>query len=302
MQSRTRATAIKMPAVWPLALALALAAMVQSGAAFAADPVGSVTNLSGALLVRRSDGKVMVLSEKSIVEQGDSLVSEKNTYARIKFVDNSEITLSPNTQLKIDNFSFDAAKPEKDSALFSLIRGGLRSITGLLGKRSNDRFSLTTPTATVGIRGTTFIAEYEPPTDAQLAAYRAASVAAVDASLLDNFNPRATRTDSPSQYRPEVVFQPVQLAQNAPLPPTGARAPGLYVQVLDGIINLSNKAGTQTFNAGSFGYTASPMKLPILLPANPGILFTQPPAFNQTTRPQGGTSGSKAGTVDCEVR
>ena len=301
MQTRKSATATQMSAVLPLVLALA--AVLQAGNAFAADPVGTVTNLSGALLVRRADGKVMVLSQKSSVEQGDSLVSEKNTYARIKFVDNSEITLSPNTQLKIDNFSFDAAKPEKDNAVFSLIRGGLRSITGLLGKRSHDNFSLTTPTATVGIRGTTFVVEYEPPTDAQLAAYRAASMAALDISQLSNSGPSATRTDTPSQFLPEVVFKPVQLAQNT-VPPalTGARAPGLYVQVLDGAIHVTNPAGSQNFTAGQFGFTPSFKTPPVVLPANPGMQFTPPPSFSSTTGAQGGTSSSKPGTVDCVVR
>ena len=51
----------------------------------------------------------------------------------IKFVDNGEITLRPNTQFKIENFSYvKLPKPESDSAIFTLFKGGLRSITGLL--------------------------------------------------------------------------------------------------------------------------------------------------------------------------
>jgi hypothetical protein len=49
------------------------------------------------------------------------------------------------------------AEPEhKDNILFSLLKGGLRSVTGLLGKRSPDAFKLNTATATIGIRGTHF--------------------------------------------------------------------------------------------------------------------------------------------------
>lgn len=128
--------------------------------AFAAQVAGTVVNLSGPLMVRKLDGSVKVLGVKSEVEQGDTLVSEKNTYAQIKFIDNSEITLRPGTTFKVEAFSYDSARPEGDSASFTLVKGGLRSITGLLGKRNRDKFEMKTPTATIGIRGTTFVAQY----------------------------------------------------------------------------------------------------------------------------------------------
>jgi FecR protein len=111
-------------------------------------------NLSGPLLAKKADSSTKALSLKSAVEPGDTLISEKGTYARIKFVDDSEITLLPNSQLKIDDFSFDEDKLEKDSAGFSLVKGGLRAVTGTLGKRNKEKWRMNTPTATIGIRGT----------------------------------------------------------------------------------------------------------------------------------------------------
>jgi hypothetical protein len=75
------------------------------------------------------------------------------------------------------------------------------------------------------------------------------------------------------------------------------------VQVLDGLIHLSNGGGSQSFAAGQFGYTASFVKPPIVLPANPGMQFTPPPSFS-SSNVQSGTSSSsgKSSSVDCEVR
>lgn len=144
--------------------ALLFAALLLTGnAAWAAQVAGVVARLSGPLLAKKADGSVKVLGVKSEIESGDTLVSEKNTYAQIKFIDNSEITLRPGTTFKVENFSFDEGKPEGDNASYSLVKGGLRSITGLMGKRNKEKFSLKTPTATIGIRGTTFIAHYVPP-------------------------------------------------------------------------------------------------------------------------------------------
>lgn len=142
-------------------LVLALAGVL--GPAMAAQVAGTIVNLSGPLLAKKADGTVKVLALRSEVEQGDTLVSEKNTYAQIRFVDNSEITLKPNTTFMVETFAYDAGKPEGDSAIFNLVKGGLRAVTGLLGKRNREKFQLKTPTATIGIRGTTFIAQYVAP-------------------------------------------------------------------------------------------------------------------------------------------
>ena len=79
--------------------------------------------------------------------------------------------------------------------------------------------------------------------------------------------------------------------------------PGLYVQVIDGLIQLTNRGGVQQFAAGQFGFTGSVVTPPVIIPSNPGIQFNPPPAFQSSTGPQSGSSSSsKPNTVDCEVR
>ncbi len=233
----------------------ALAALVLAGVCglACAGVAGTVVNLSGPLIAKKADGAVKVLAVKSEVEQGDTLVSEKNTYAQIRFVDNSEITLKPNTTFKVEAFAYEAGKPAGDSASFSLVKGGLRSITGLLGKRNKEKFQLKTPSATIGIRGTTFSAEFVPTT--------------------------------------------------APTPgaPPGL-PPGLHVTVLDGMINVSNGAGAQLFSAGQFGFVPSMSMPPVVVPANPGLQFTPPPAFSEVKGGVASQAGVGADKVDCEVR
>ena len=124
---------------------------------------GTVTQIAGLLTVQKSDGTVKVLGPRSTVEGGDLLRSEKDTYARVKFSDGGQLTVKPNTQLKIEAYAFDQAQPEKDNVVFSLLKGGMRKITGLIGKRGNqDAWRLATPTATIGIRGTTVDAQHVP--------------------------------------------------------------------------------------------------------------------------------------------
>ena len=124
---------------------------------FAAVTAGTVSYLSGPLFAKKADGSVKTLFNNSVVELGDTLITEKRTYARIKFNDNSEVTLRPESQFKIEAFSYDQAKPEKDKAVYELVKGGLRALTGHIGKRGDpDSYKMKTRAAVIGIRGTTY--------------------------------------------------------------------------------------------------------------------------------------------------
>src|SRR5437870_2846410 len=64
-----------------------------------AHAVGTVTHLAGVLTVRRA-GASKILATSSQIESGDTLITERNSYARIKFIDNAEIVLRPATELE----------------------------------------------------------------------------------------------------------------------------------------------------------------------------------------------------------
>lgn len=118
--------------------------------------VAQVSHLSGTLVVKQPDGKEKLLAVHSQVQVGDVLTTQADTYARLKFVDGGEIVLRPNSQLKVESYQYDEAKPQNDNILLGMLKGGLRSVTGLIGKRNKEKVSYTTPTATIGIRGTHF--------------------------------------------------------------------------------------------------------------------------------------------------
>jgi hypothetical protein len=121
-----------------------------------AAPAGQITHLSGILSVKKADGTAKILSVKSEVSEGDVISTETDTYARIKFIDGAEVVLRPSSQLKVDNYRFDETKPQGDNIFLSMLKGGLRAVTGLVGQRSKDKVAYQTPTATIGIRGTHF--------------------------------------------------------------------------------------------------------------------------------------------------
>ena len=278
--------------------------------AIAGTAVGTVTQASGPLLLKRADGSIKAIALNSFVEQGDTLVTEKNTYAQLRFADDSEVTLKPDTQLKIEVLVYNAGAAQNMDTVFGLSKGAVQIKTGAAARAKPENIrlvmpSLLDPVASVTLdreAGTRFVAEYVAPFTENRLAYLdprqvAARYPAVQLAAADS----AYRTDAPLFSLPKNWDAPQQLAQLTPPKPPGL-APGLYVHVIDGIINLSNKGGTQNFAAGQFGFTASLTQPPVVVPKNPGIQFTPPPAFQSSTAPQSSSSSSKPKTVDCEVR
>ncbi|MDO8312974.1 MAG: FecR domain-containing protein [Sideroxyarcus sp.] len=133
-------------------ISLAVAASVQ-----AAEVSGKIGYMSGALIAQRLDGTIKVMAPKAEVFEGDVLVTAKDSYAQVVMNDGTKMTLRPNSNLKIESYQFKKESPQADNAVFRLIKGGFRTVTGFIGKRGNpDAYKLRVATATLGIRGTDF--------------------------------------------------------------------------------------------------------------------------------------------------
>src|SRR5262245_8163147 len=117
---------------------------------------GTVAHVAGTPAARKADGATRVLQPRSQVVSGDTLSTEKDSHAQINFADGAQVTLKPNSSFRLDAFAFAKEAPKEDSFITSVLQGGLRMVTGLVGSRSRSKFQMGTATATIGIRGTTF--------------------------------------------------------------------------------------------------------------------------------------------------
>lgn len=262
---------------------LSVLPLLFAAAASYAAPAGTVTQLSGWAMAVKPDGRARVVMVESKVEAGETLVSETDSYLRLTLADGNAAVMGPSTSLKIERYSAN------ETAL-TLAGGTVQVLGAPLG--AARRLTLDAGGTTVDGGTASFLVAYVPDAPGSAVAlrltYLRSSLAAVSSGVV---------SDAASGLG-DLVAQNIP---RAPLPTGAATAPGLYVQVIDGLINLSNKGGTQNFAAGQFGYTASPSNPPVLVPANPGIKFTPPPTFSQTSAPGVGSS-NKADAIDCVVR
>jgi hypothetical protein len=135
---------------------IALFVIFYSGTSMAA--AAMVQNVSGDVKVMLGTAPALPVSQNQALENGMTVMTGENGRVVMKFEDGELVALNTNASFKIDQYHFEPSSPEKNSIVFSLLKGAMRAVTGLIGKSNSNGFALHTPTATIGIRGTDFMA------------------------------------------------------------------------------------------------------------------------------------------------
>src|SRR5512139_589822 len=132
-----------------LAYFLVLGGIVSAGPAFGQS--GTFTFVTGEVNLQRRDGQQVRVTRGTAVNPGDAIATGTQGMAQLTMVDQAKISLRPNTQFQIEQYA-DRADSDQ-GALLNLVRGTLRTFTGLIAARNRDKFLMKTKVATVGIRG-----------------------------------------------------------------------------------------------------------------------------------------------------
>lgn len=159
---------------------------------------GRVVMLTGQATAVGADGTVRKLAKDDAVYSGDLVNSGPSSYVNLKFADGAFFLLRPASRFAIEDYRYGgepsaaeaaAAKPAEPTAadspktataatpitaplvtagsaagvgqsraFFRLVKGGFRTVSGLIGKVNQGDYRVSTPVATIGIRGTSYSA------------------------------------------------------------------------------------------------------------------------------------------------
>ncbi|MCV0427669.1 MAG: VCBS domain-containing protein, partial [Roseibium sp.] len=128
----------------------------QVGAGSAGAPIGSVQTLVGTATAQRTDGTVVTLSTGDPVFQGDVVQTATGSSLAIVFVDETLFSLSADARMVLDELIFTPGG-SGNSMVMNLVQGSFVFVTGQVAPSGDMRIE--TPTATMGIRGTTPIVQ-----------------------------------------------------------------------------------------------------------------------------------------------
>lgn len=119
------------------------------------EPVGNVATLKGTATVTRN-GTTTALKLQDDIYKGDELQTGKNSTLIVTFTDDTTLNLSASSQIVVDNFVYqDGAKD--NAALINVTKGTMAFVAAAVAKTGDMKIE--TPTATLGIRGTTGVVE-----------------------------------------------------------------------------------------------------------------------------------------------
>ena len=126
-----------------------------TASAFADDNRGRVMYIRGSVTaIDGTTGVPRILRADSRVRLGEMIETGPKSVVQIVFPDRSMLHVKSDSKIKVAEFNFTRAKPEDDDMVVNIFKGGMRSLTGLVGKRNPDKVRYKTPVATIGIRGT----------------------------------------------------------------------------------------------------------------------------------------------------
>jgi hypothetical protein len=119
----------------------------------------NATSVEGTAYVTRADGRQTILARGTALGVGDALSTTRNSTVRLRFTDGGETAIRPDSRITVQAYNYARDEPQSDNLILGLLKGGLRAITGSIGKRGNvDAYKLNINTATIGIRGTDYTA------------------------------------------------------------------------------------------------------------------------------------------------
>ena len=134
---------------------------------FAASLAGHVTELEGKAYAKPQDGAIRQLSVNDEVFAAERIITSRKSSLEFTFTDDTILNLGASTIINLDSYQYkkdarnEEDEEEAEGSTTSILQGVVRAFTGFLAKRKPNRVRFRTSVATIGIRGTHFVAEVE---------------------------------------------------------------------------------------------------------------------------------------------
>jgi hypothetical protein len=129
-----------------------------AGAAWAqgAGLAGRFLSVVGDVRIVGRDGTRRAAEPTTEFREGETIVTGAAALAQLRMSDGSLVSVRSDTEMKLDRFAYAGENDRSASFLMSVVKGGFRTITGLIGRANRQGYRITTASATIGIRGTHF--------------------------------------------------------------------------------------------------------------------------------------------------
>ncbi len=120
------------------------------------ETIGQVIWAKGQVSATLPNQQKRTLARKAEIFKEDTIESDKSSTAQISLTDGTLLAITENTKMQLEKYIFDKTNPSNDSYLMDVAKGGLRTITGQIGKNNPAETKTKTPIATLTSLGTDY--------------------------------------------------------------------------------------------------------------------------------------------------
>lgn len=122
--------------------------------------IGMVVSLRGKARGIGKSGRTRYLAQGADIYEGDRIVTEKDSTVEIELVDRAVLFIKEDSAVRISQYRMAHGFDRGGSSVLDLIKGGLRTLTGLIAGDPLSRYRMNTSVATIGVRGTDYVLMY----------------------------------------------------------------------------------------------------------------------------------------------
>src|SRR5687767_3054412 len=135
-----------------------VAALLSAGSAWAQAPqaAGRFLSVTGPVELEGADGVRRTVERGGEIREGDTIITGGSALAQARMADGALISVRADSQFKLQQFAYKGREDRNASFVVSILKGGFRTITGLIAQVNRGGYRISTPAATIGVRGTHF--------------------------------------------------------------------------------------------------------------------------------------------------
>ncbi|HEX6321411.1 MAG TPA: FecR family protein [Burkholderiales bacterium] len=134
----------------------ALLAAASPGTWAQAPAAGRLVSVTGEVGIVGSDGVRRAAERGGDIREGDTVVTGDSALAQARMSDGSLISVRADSEFKLEQFAYKGREDRSASFVVNILKGGFRTITGLIAQVNRSGYRINTPAATIGVRGTHF--------------------------------------------------------------------------------------------------------------------------------------------------
>ena len=212
---------IKRATKWAILAVMVWTGHTQAQTEASLSEVGVSALVKGVVTAKSEVREITALAKGSPIYLYDIIETTPRSFVVINFSDGGKLTLRPESKFEIKEYS-DIPGQEKET--FTLIKGGLRAVTGAIGKAKPNEVTYGVRGSTIGIRGTEFV---------------------VKLCEECGFDQAGASKQSPANTTPNDINDELTLVKTDGSQQAVSREQlrsllnGLYVSVIEGVVRLS---------------------------------------------------------------